>query len=237
MKHETVDRGQLRNIYAVLHGAKQQAAEFDELVSSKPEKFNESMKLVPPWGAAYEKPWKNILSALFKVVGLSEKITELAEQDNPANAILKLVDDDPKLDVDPGRDVSDDQKWIGLALFFAFLGNLESVNMYGVPLSQLVEKASEGDDEALFNAVTVDRAAMQAEPIARRICKAQIANDTSFMDRLAKAVTRTRPRRPSEKLDDVRYMLIILHEQSRSVRSSVRKDHYALFSRRTLAVD
>jgi len=78
----------------------------------------------------------------------------------------------------------------------------------------LVERAANGDDEALFMAVLVDRAVVQAEPIAQRICHAQMLGDESFMNQLAKAITRTKPRRPSQEYDDLRLILQLLDEAS-----------------------
>ena len=74
----------------------------------------------------------------------------------------------------------------------------------------------------------VDRAAFQAEPIAQRICRAQLLNDSSFFDRLAKSITRTKPRRPNMELDDARFVAAVL-DDSGGLSELTEKDIEALF--------
>jgi hypothetical protein len=74
----------------------------------------------------------------------------------------------------------------------------------------------------------VDRAAVQAEPIAQRIRRAQLLNDCSFFDRLAKSITRTKPRRPNVGLDDARFVAALL-DDSGNLNELTEKDLQALF--------
>lgn len=83
---------------------------------------------------------------------------------------------------------------------------MASFSMFSQSLSELVNKAK-SDDEALFDAVLVDRSVVGCAPIVQRIQYAQLISDESFMESLSKAMTRTRPRRPAKGHDDLRYML------------------------------
>jgi hypothetical protein len=100
--------------------------------------------------------------------------------------------------------------------------------MFVVTLDQLVAQIAEGDDTALFEAVLVDRAALQAEPTAQRICQAQLVDDCSFFDRLAKSITRTKPRRPNVELDDARFVAALL-DDSGGLNELTEKDLQELF--------
>ena len=48
--------------------------------------------------------------------------------------------------------------------------------------------------------------------MAGRIAKASALCDEEFMHQLSKAITRTRPRRPSEELDDIRFFIELIDE-------------------------
>jgi hypothetical protein len=75
-----------------------------------------------------------------------------------------------------------------------------------------VARAAAGDDDALFDAVLVDTTAMHAEPIAERIAYATITGDRSFLDKLAKAITKTRAKKPKKDLNDLRFSLALLDD-------------------------
>lgn len=67
--------------------------------------------------------------------------------------------------------------------------------MHGKPLSDLVRIAKDGNDDALFDAVMIDNSAVSTPSIARRIQVAQIANDTDFKNKLARAISDKNPKR------------------------------------------
>lgn len=198
---------QLRAFYAAYYSTQEQQKEIAKEAALKEEKIQILLASVGAWGAGYEIPYLKILAMFLVVTGLWEELADAARADDPQQAVLDLIESS----WEPEHLTEEEEKQ-SIGLFLVVLGNQNSLKMFNQPLSDLVAKAAEGDEEAALQAVTVDRAAVQAEPIARLICRAQLAGDESFMNRLARAITRTKPRRPREDLDDVRFLLEMLDE-------------------------
>lgn len=198
---------QLRGYYAAYYSAQEQQKRLAKEAAEKEEKIRELLASVGAWGTGYEFPYETILAIFLVITGLWERLSPAVEADDPQQAVLDLIDEDWE-----PEGLTDEEEKQSIGLFLVVLGNQNALKMFSQPLSDLVAKAAEGDEEAALQAVTVDRAAVQAEPIARMICRAQLVGDESFMNRLAKAITRTKPRRPREDLDDVRFLLEMLDQ-------------------------
>lgn len=59
------------------------------------------------------------------------------------------------------------------------------------PLKTLIEQASNGDDDALFKAIQIDKALFDFEWVRKRIRKAMHSGDYQFFDNLGDAIKRT----------------------------------------------
>lgn len=168
-------------------------------------------ELITPWACWYECSMPAHLVILLYVMGFEDRLREIVASDDQRKGFLKLAFDFVDIDDEDleelQRDYPDEERPLLVSLVMALIGQINAVSQYSVPMSVLVAKAGQGDHDALFRAVTIDRAAVSAEPIAKQICLAQVVGDESFMNRLAKAVTRTKPARPNSALDDFRYVL------------------------------
>ncbi|MEX1199903.1 MAG: hypothetical protein WEB02_03855 [Methylophaga sp.] len=206
---KTMTSSTARDLYARFHQLNSESEELPEIAREKREKVEKLLGYCFPWSYWYELPYKQSLGIFLLLAGLESLIMEASKSDNPSKTILDYLDTDP----DPlnEAELSDEEKSVFISLFMSILHQLRSLSIFSLPLSDLVEKAKT-DDDALLNAVVVDRSVVSCPAIAQRIQYAQLSDDESFLNKLAKAITRTRPRRPESKYDDLRFMLEALDE-------------------------
>jgi hypothetical protein len=205
-----MDEGFLSTILAGLVEASQTMSESARAHKKNPEKVRKFFADIGGWGHLYELPITHLLVASMIVLGWVDQVTAAAASNDPNRTLWDSIDTDEA--VNNVEALAEEEQAIVWALVFAVIGNITARGMFNRWLSDLVSDAARGDDEALFNAVVADRVAVQSRPIAGRISEAQMVGDESFMNRLAKAITRTRPRRPKPEYDLARYMLDVIHE-------------------------
>ncbi|MEJ1339684.1 MAG: hypothetical protein RPU64_05890 [Candidatus Sedimenticola sp. (ex Thyasira tokunagai)] len=221
-----LSRSQLRTFFAYHHNCKEQRREVNDLSISKQPSIQEILANGPTWSLWYELPYRTLLILLLDAFNMLEDIIEISKQRDPHQALIAYIETDEDEGKDDGDEFSIEEKGLLFSLAFANIGNIDALSLYGTHMNALVQGAKD-DDEKLFNAVLVDRTAVACPTIAKRIGLASLQGDEGFMNRLAKAITRTRPRRPKEELDDLRYMLCILDE-AKPLSSVPMKDLYDL---------
>jgi hypothetical protein len=173
-------------------------------------------ELIVPWGIWYEMSLSQHLASYLLVMGFRDWLVEVGASEDPMGEFIVMLS---------GLDELDDSEWdlwadrldqkdraLFTSLVMALIGQINAISQYSLPMSELVRRAGEGDHKSLFRAVTIDRSVVNAAPVSKQISLAQILGDESFMNRLSKAITRTKPARPDRKLDDMRYMLEALIE-------------------------
>lgn len=207
-----MDRVLLQKLCEALVSMSVEETALHERAAAKPEKIRNLLADTYGWGHLYQVPVRELIAVFMVISGWTEALKEVAAQEGPNCAALRLLDED--VGIESLDELGDEEQRLWLMVAFAVFGNVLALGMYNRWLCQLVADADAGDDEALLNAVVVDRVAVQAGPIARRIGEAQVASDEAFMQRLAKAITRTRtrPRRPRQDLDTARYLLETIDE-------------------------
>lgn len=217
-----------RELYSRFHQLNNEVDELPDIAREKKEKVEELLRHCFPWSYWYELPWKQSLGVFLILAGLESLIIDAANSDNPHETIFDYLDTDP----DPlnEAELSDEEKSIFISLFMSILHQMRSLSIFSSSLSELVEKAKT-DDDALLDAVVVDRSVVSCPSIAQRIQYAQLSDDESFLNKLSKAITRTRPRRPESEYDDLRFMLEALDEM-KEYKNATQKQKYEL-----LAVD
>ncbi|MEJ1412733.1 MAG: hypothetical protein RPU90_04035 [Candidatus Sedimenticola sp. (ex Thyasira tokunagai)] len=206
-----LSRSQLKTFFAYLHDFKEQRKDVADLTTSKQSSFKAILADAPTWSSWYELPYPTFQVLLLDAFGMLDDIIRISQEDDPHQAIIEYVESDEDEEVEGEFEYSDEEKGLLFSLMFANMGHIDALSMYGTDMNALVQGAT-NDDEQLFNAVLVDRTAVACPTIAQRIELASLQGDEGFMNKLAKAITRTRPRRPVEKLDDMRYMLCVLGE-------------------------
>jgi len=196
---------QAKRVFALLYGYRSEKHDLDY-----DKELNEKLKsAVEPWGHFYEVSFIYTLAVFLILCGLDGLISKIAGHEDPQEAFLNLAELDLD-DLEIPEDLEENMP-VFLSMLMAIIGNIQSLSQFSIPLSLLIERARSGDDDALFKAVYVDRAALQAPTIQKRISQAQVSDDEDFMVQLSKAISRTRPRkRPLPEYDDMRYMLEVI---------------------------
>ncbi|MEH6625427.1 MAG: hypothetical protein V7739_03205 [Motiliproteus sp.] len=195
-------RGQAKQAYASLHEMNEEVKDLEQLASET----TNLDELVTSWAEWYEQPFVNNLVYFVLSLGLGEELKRVSNAPDPQQAFFDFFQSD-LADSIPAEDFDVEQKQVVTSLLMGLLGQINSIKQYSQPLSVLVEKASQGDLDSLFRAVTIDRVVVACPSIAKQIAMAQMVGDESFMNRLSKAITRTKPVRPKLQYDDFRYML------------------------------
>ena len=157
-------------------------------------------------GKFYEHHASTVSAVAFKSFGLWDEFLVALECENPNDAIIDLGRTaEPEI-------CTEDIPAYGWAAMIATSFNLQGISAFHMPLSALIEQASVGDDEKLFQAIRIDATALETTVAASRIAHATLINDCGFFDRLAKAITKTKPSLPSPHLDGTRFALAALDE-------------------------
>jgi hypothetical protein len=161
----------------------------------------------PAYGRLYDLPLGKVIGYIFQSFGVLDLFAVAASSDSPQLNLLRSAQSaDLSLHIEP-----EDAGTLLLA-WLVLMKNLEAISIFHLPVSALLSKAAEGDDEALFKAVYIDQSVLQTDVVGRRVSNAVLNDDGAFFDNLSKAIKRTRPARPKEPLDEVRLMLALVDE-------------------------
>ena len=200
---------QLKQIHSIFHQLQLDVDVVSELIDSHNE-ILDLLSKVPTWSYFYELPYRTFLALCIVTFDLTDAVHSIANAPDQAQAFIDYADDMPDIEA---QELSDEEKGFGFSLSMAINRQHTSIAIFSQPLSSLVAQVREGNDNALFDAVLVDRSIVSAPSIAHRIQAAQLNNDESFMAQLSKAITKTRPRRPQKEHDDLRYMIEVIEEE------------------------
>ncbi|MEQ8426356.1 MAG: hypothetical protein RLT87_07635 [Gammaproteobacteria bacterium] len=168
----------------------------------------------PPWYKLYEYDYNQLVAYFLISMDFGDKVKEFASSQDPQQELLHYISTDP----DPIGDISkfDNQQLTNfICSFYANVMCLASMGTYNKTMNQLV-KESESNDKSLFQAITIDRTAINTEVASRRLAKAMIEQDEQFFDHLAKAIKGNYPKRPPEKYDELRFMMALLEDAASS---------------------
>jgi hypothetical protein len=99
-------------------------------------------------------------------------------------------------------------------MILAWRGHLRAMDLFNQGIDELLDTAfsEESDDEALFKAILADRAVLGSSDVQARIAEASLISDEAFFDSLSKALTQTKPRRPKQDYDELRFLMGVLDE-------------------------
>jgi len=142
----------------------------------------------------YELPITHSLALYFYHMGLLDRLAKLKNVNNPNLEVLKLADDDSLID---GLEI----KMTGENLFllqvfiYTLQKNITSIEIYGVYISELLEKGRNGNDDSLFKAIQIDRTVLSTPTFINRIAIAEIKNDKRFFSMLKKSIKNPSRRR------------------------------------------
>lgn len=203
---------QFKALIIKLPEVRKQQGELVEMVRAVPKERLEA--LLPKdfsWAGVYEIPFIEHLALLLLAMDKVDFIHQAAQSGDPQQAVLDDFDTP-----------DDDDDWNGgwqgqfekadlIGLVVALQRTILSIMIYQKPLSTLVEEVRQGNDDALFDAVRIDRSMVACPTFAARISKAELSRNNHFFLRLKKAL-----KGPSQKhwqnYQDLRYALYVLRE-------------------------
>jgi hypothetical protein len=225
-----VSRGQVKQAFDYFHQAEQQKKDFDDLITELPEDISAVLDVLPPWAYFYELP-ENYMAALFLHSIISkEKIQALIKSPDVNQALFDLggsdIDPDGLLNLDEADGMA-----ILLSITMAYVFNLQAYKLGKSTINALINRVRAGDDDALMEAVYVDRMALACPSIAKRIARATLERDENFFVLLSKSITRTRPKKPPDpKYNDLRFGLELL-EQAKGLNNISYEDMFGLLAK------
>lgn len=201
---------QFREVYSLLVAGNQLKQELiEESKTNKNNKLTLSLESVKPWAYWYDLPYIKHLAVYIMAIGLGGELEDINSKEDPQATLIELAGKDEPISIDE-EDIANEELGLIMSLTISNSYQLESISIYGKPLSQLLESAKQGDDDALFRCIWVDRSFVFNPWVRNRIQVATFHDDSSFLSELARTISRTRPRKSKPELDDLRFMHQVL---------------------------
>lgn len=209
--NKSLTTGHIKRLYAGYHQAGLNKEELTDLVRQDTQKIAQFLDPSCPWSHWYDLPYKTMLACFLAVTDLLDPIIDISKQPNSDELMLDLLESDLDL---ISEDTSEEEQALLASLGMATFAQIDALSMYGEPINDLLIRLKGGDDEALFDAILVDRTVISTPSVAKRLQIAQLMDDESFFHKLTKAITRTRSRKPKKELNDLRFMMVAIKEHS-----------------------
>jgi hypothetical protein len=204
------------SFYALTYGLRKIKEEIQLDIARGDERSELFLSYMNLYGTLYEKPYDQLLKEiLLKNPDWAQQLLT-GDSANPACEVIKRTEEvlsgdrDHEFKQGPG-DFLPAEIESRIAAIFAIDGNFRSLGMFGVYLSELVEKAKESD-AALFKAVLVDVAVQEIPFVSSRVKKAELVGDLEFLNEFTKSIKKSKARRHSDS-DDLRLMLAVVEER------------------------
>jgi len=135
------------------------------------------------WANLYELPMERIVLIWLLISGEVEAIEQAAAAEDPQEAALHWMEQyEPR----QTPDVSSDELMMVVASLIALIYNWAAVGWYSSPLCDLIRRARDGDDDALFKAVSVDPTCLAGPTGAGRLSLAMLKSENKFLKRIQK---------------------------------------------------
>jgi len=202
---------QFKTLIDKLPELRKQRGELSELVRGVSKaKLEELLPRDYAWSDIYELPFIEHLALMLLVIDKVDFIKQAAQAPDPQQVVLDA------------HDLDDDEEWTGgwkglfekkhlIGVLFTIQRTILSIMLYQKTMSTLIDEVRQGNDDSLFDAVRVDRAAVACPTIAARICRAELLHDKHFFIHLRNAL-----KGPSQKhwqsYQDLRYALCVLRD-------------------------
>ncbi len=215
-------RRQFKELLNYYYKLGEEKAQFEAELTEENKKAMKLLSKVPVWAYLYSFSPAQMVILFFVTIGWMDRLERLVNESKRMENYLALFKDVYENDFDEETqkhiDSFDDEEMGALlAVLFVMLGNLEGVKMYHQSVSDWIKDAETkfedraDKDEALMKAVAIDRSVVAHPTIAKRIGLAQVMGDETFLDKLIKAIKRTKPRRVYA-LDDARILAEFMNE-------------------------
>lgn len=202
---------QFRHLIDKLPEIRNQQRELTDLVRSTPkEKLDGILSKDYAWASFYEMTFVEHMALLMMALDKLEFLHYAAQAPDPQQTFIDEFD------------VDDDEEWTGgwqgrfekkhlVGLVYALQRTILSIMLYQRSLHDLVEAVRQGDDDALFKAVRVDRSIVACGPVADRISRAELLKEKQFFIHLRSALGGPLQKH-WQSYQDLRYALFVLRD-------------------------
>lgn len=211
-EYNDISLDQFKKIISDLKEFKNEDKSLQELVSSAPKE--KILKLVGNdfcWSEVYELTFLQHLGLILLAMDKLEFMKEVNKTADPTQYFMDNFefDEDPDLYAGGHNGLFSKGDFIGLII--ALQRSILSILIHQKTLQTLVEEVKNGNDNALFDAVRIDRSIITCPTISKRLALAEFQNEHHFFLRLRSAI-KGPSRRHWEGYRDLRYALFVLRE-------------------------
>ena len=163
-----------------------------------------------PWSVLYESTFAEHVAFVLVALGQKDWILSLKDAEDPQEEMLKQIYSAEEIEWTGGEGGQFTPGDV-IGLTTTLQKTILSIMLFQRSLSGLVAEARDGDDDALFNAIRVDRSAVVCPTIAKRIWVAEVSGEKGFFLRLRNALKGPQHRH-WEAYKDLRFSLYVLRE-------------------------
>ncbi|MDI1293144.1 MAG: hypothetical protein PSV18_10420 [Methylobacter sp.] len=201
----------INNIISLLPVLQELNGEMFSLITQKPHRLRELLGKNFYWSEIYQYSLLDQTNVCLECMGILQTITELSQSSGNANSkVIEFLHEDSRINSSE-KDLPDEQIKSILTTSYSLLKTVESIQIHGQLLNQLILQVEGGNDNALFKIIEIDHSAMSCPCIADRIALAELEQDKLFFDSLKKALNCPHKTKQSN-YRELRYLLEILDE-------------------------
>ena len=167
------------------------------------------------WCGFYEKPIVEHLSLFIGAVGLAEEVKKLGETPHPMQAVVALVNESDTSPDDPSPEDAEAVQTalpVVISLVTSVYHSFRCLLVYGCYLNDLIARARQGDESAVFNAVRIDPSVLGCPSVVSRISRAVLLDDRRFFAKLKAALSGKVQKREQANFQKMRVILQVLSE-------------------------
>src|SRR5690606_33395419 len=108
-----------------------------------------------PWSFWYEVPIGSLAACIIQELGLVEEIKCALLNPDPMGALTSVIKCacEANIELDEASELRES---LG-SLVMVFQGSISALKAFGATMDELIARVAKGDDEALFDAVLIDR--------------------------------------------------------------------------------
>lgn len=163
------------------------------------------------WAEVYELSFIEHLALMLILMKKIDFMKEVRQASDPTQYFIDNFEfnDDPDEWSESWNGLFNKGDLVGLVI--ALQRSILCILIYQKTLHTLIAEVDEGNDDALFDAVRIDRSILSCPTVAKRISLAEFQNDKHFFLRLNKSL-KGLSRRHWESYQDLRFSLFVLRQ-------------------------
>jgi len=198
---------QLKQFKDLVHDTRNLAPSLEQVINeADPQKLKAIVGENFSWFHYYEMSFIDHMAWGTLILNWQDDLRHAAQSEDPQQAFFDFMNSlDPDEDWQGGFQGRFEKRDL-LALVVSTIKTIKCIMVHQKSLSTLIEEVRQGNDNALFNAVRIDRTMVACPTIVHRISIAEMQGDNKFFLRLKSAL-----KGPSRKhwvgLEELRFMM------------------------------